>query len=145
MSNNLPPLHKDNISVADSKCMQKYIYVTADALGRFYSGLYLIYQSFKDKRDLPETAGLMQIAIQQALIDPLSQTFPEFKDFEFEINDELAIVALSTNAETILNAIDKVAKTPTSTSQSVNSLIEQTFNQYDQDGDGDEESDYHIW
>ena len=85
---------------------------TAQALSRFYNGLYLIRQSFAHQLDLPETVGLMQVTIQKNLIEPLAQQFHEFRDFQFEITERGSIIGKNDTANTILYALQQVAMTP---------------------------------
>lgn len=108
-----PALSDDNRSVDNpGDHVATYVETTAQALSRFYNGLYLIRQSFADQMHLPETIGLMTVAIKQNLIKPLSNEFPEFADFEFELTDRGTIVGISDTANTILYALQQVAMAP---------------------------------
>jgi len=108
-----PPLSSNNYRVNEhDETRHQYIMTTAQAISRFVNGLFLVQQSFKQSMHLPETPGLMHMAIQQNLLEPLSQQYEEFKDFQFEITSSGSIIGKNDVANNILYAICQVAKAP---------------------------------
>ena len=115
----LPPLSIENVNPNNASSVDGFIDVSSQAIARLYQGLFLLQQSFSAKRDLPETDLLLQHAIQTTLIDNLATQYPEFKDFEFEINDS-TIIGKSEFANTILSALNSTINTPMGEIDSLN-------------------------
>lgn len=115
-----PELSASNVGIGDPNSqVEQYIEVTADAMSRLYSGLFMIRQSYKETMHLPETLGLMTIAIKENLLKPLSTQFPIFAEFEFTLTETGSIVGENDVANTILNALQQIAMAPVDDSPEV--------------------------
>lgn len=93
-----------------------WIDVTADAMHRIYTGTYMIFQSHKDRLELPETPMLMQSLIHTLVADNIAQTYPQFENFNVTVsvddNDNLVMNGENAFTNTVLHAMNQLMNTP---------------------------------